>query len=483
MRLKIVLLLLYISLTATLSFFHEPWRDEVDSWLMARDASLSAITKISPNAGTPVLWYFLLKPFAVHNFPYFTQKILNLFLLWIAAGLLIFESPLSLMVLGSLCFSWFLSYEYSVVARNYGLGVLGLFLLLGSWSKKTLPLLKQIQFFVSWPFLCFSSVHFLALCPGLLGLDYLHRKRENFNKLSYSRYIWPILVFVLSVYILWPTGSGQMSSSFIDRFNLSNWYKAMSMGVFPFFSTRGILSVLAPIMIYKFFRLSLPDKRRRNLLYFMFWSVNGIFIFKYFHPAHRYAGFNWILLLVSCWVGLLYGEEEAPNETKKRALQISLFWGVLTLINAPDIVSHWKMEVRHLYTDAGKTAQFLKDSGLVDKPTSCFSDARCSAILGYINQKKRFWYPGQQNWGTHMFWDANYAKSIGISSEEAVTRAHLFFAGERQIKDFVHISVEPIENPERFGLKLVFSDKAEGWSRDDERFYVYSTSPQEVDLN
>ena len=127
-------MLSYIVLTAILAFHHEPWRDEIDSWLMARDASLGTIIKISPDMGTPVGWYFLLKPFASLGLPLIVQQAITLALVWVAVAILIFQSPFSPLISLLWCVSWYLSFEYSVMSRNYTLGVLGVFALLGSYT-------------------------------------------------------------------------------------------------------------------------------------------------------------------------------------------------------------------------------------------------------------------------------------------------------------------------------------------------------------
>lgn len=478
MKPKLYLLLIYIFLTATLAYFHEPWRDEADNWLMARDASVPTILSISPDSGTPPLWYLVLKPFATHGFPFFTQAILNLIIVWIATAFLIFQSPFSISVLACLCFSWFLSFEYSVVARNYGLGILGLFLLMGSWASNLKRITQKLQFFCAWPLLCFSSVHFLSLCPGLLCLDYLLSQKKEKGSRNLSEvtwiYLWPIVLFGLSVWVLWPTGSGQMGATFIRGINLANWFKAMSMAIFPFFSVKGIALVLSPFIIFKFFRMTQTETKFRRSLYLMFWAVNGIFIFKYFNPAHRFAGFNWLLLLVSATTGFLYLKRSDPFLSQKIESQIQFFFVSLALINSFDVVTHWIKEINLPFTDAYKTARFLETSGLSKMPMACFSHEKCSSILGYFKEKTLLWYPGRDEWGTHGFWDRKHSEAIHSQTPEtAFERTYQSFLKEGKEKEFVYISIEKIEAPLKHGFQLAFCDEVEGWLRQDEVFCVY----------
>lgn len=476
MKTRFFILFCYVLLTAVLCLHHEPWRDEADNWLMARDASFQSILSISPNAGTPVGWYFILKPFAERGYPFFYQTLINWLIVVTATALLIFQSPFSVLSIAALCFSWFLSFEYSVVARNYGIGLLGLFLFLGTLSLPKKSWWRKFQFLLAWPFLCFSSVHFLALVPGLLAIDYFLREEKPDKYRLPFLYAWLVFVFVLSVWILWPIGNGQMSDSFFQGINLSAWYKAMSMAVFPFASVKGFLAPFAPLIIFWFFNKTNLEQTQRRLIYFMFWAVNGVFIFKYFYPGHRHAGFNWILLVISAWVGLESLKRKNSPLLPQKTFQIAFVFVFLTLFSAPGSIARFRKEIQEPFTDAGKTARFLESAKLLDRPMSCYLTENCTAILVYFSGKKQFWYPGLGKWGTHMFWDRAHGQSREQNPEEAFKEAYKFFSEQGQKDDFIHISGVPINGPKAYGFELVFADSHQAWHRTDEVFYVYKQS-------
>jgi hypothetical protein len=293
-------------LTATLAFHHEPWRDEVDSWLMARDASLGTIVTISPDMGTPVGWYFILKPFASLGLPFGAQQVLTLILIWLAVAILIFQGPFSILVSAYWCLSWYLSFEYSVMSRNYTLGVLGVFALLGSHSANGSQRLKSFQWWVSWPLVVFSSVHFLALTPGLMVLSHTLEKRlRPKRERILLKYSWPILLASLSVWILWPTGHGQMGPKVVHFFQWINFQHAISLGVFPFLSIVGASRFVAPLFISSWFLVCRCGLRETIAFVLMMAGVNAVFVCVYFSHSLRYAGINWIILIALAWVGLL----------------------------------------------------------------------------------------------------------------------------------------------------------------------------------
>lgn len=90
-KFNILITLIYSIATLTVILFHESWRDEAQSWLIARDLGIIDIFKQMKYEGHPALWYLILVPFAklriaiynnkpckldnnVHNFVSFSKK-------------------------------------------------------------------------------------------------------------------------------------------------------------------------------------------------------------------------------------------------------------------------------------------------------------------------------------------------------------------------------------------------------------------------
>src|SRR3989338_18637 len=86
-------LLAFGALTLYITFQHEPWSDEAQPWLIARDASLSQLVWIMLHNYDrhPFLWYALLTPFAKSGFPYFTMQIITWLTAFCSACLILFK--------------------------------------------------------------------------------------------------------------------------------------------------------------------------------------------------------------------------------------------------------------------------------------------------------------------------------------------------------------------------------------------------------
>ncbi|NLE65622.1 MAG: hypothetical protein GX606_06885, partial [Elusimicrobia bacterium] len=127
--LDLAVLLLYAGLTLFLALHHEIWRDEALIWLIARDASLKQIiVDIARTEIHPRMWYLMLVPFAKTGLPVVSMQVLHWFLAVMAAGLFILRAPFPRIVRYLFILSYFMFFEYAVIARSYVLGVLFLFL-------------------------------------------------------------------------------------------------------------------------------------------------------------------------------------------------------------------------------------------------------------------------------------------------------------------------------------------------------------------
>lgn len=121
-REKIFCVFLLISVCVINIYFvykHVCWRDEANTWLMARDLSVASLFDYTSYEGHPCLWYFAQMPFAKLGFPYVTLKLLSFFFVTASAVMIMFRTRLplwmrSLIILSPMCIAAFVT-----PARNY----------------------------------------------------------------------------------------------------------------------------------------------------------------------------------------------------------------------------------------------------------------------------------------------------------------------------------------------------------------------------
>jgi len=122
---------------------HEPWWDEAQAWLLARDAPISELLSHDlAYEGHPPLWYLILAIPAKLRLPYQSLHIVSALcgIVGVVLLLRLRQVPIAARVL--LPFTFYFAYQYTVVAREYVLIPPLLFLILalyGSRDRKVIP--------------------------------------------------------------------------------------------------------------------------------------------------------------------------------------------------------------------------------------------------------------------------------------------------------------------------------------------------------
>jgi hypothetical protein len=112
----------YAALVILTILRHEPWSDEAQAWLLARDAGLFDLwTRLMHYEGSPGLWQTLLHVLVHLGLPYAAYNFVSGALALAAAWLFMRYAPLPLAVRLLVPFTYFLAYQYAVVARSYAL--------------------------------------------------------------------------------------------------------------------------------------------------------------------------------------------------------------------------------------------------------------------------------------------------------------------------------------------------------------------------
>ncbi len=121
MRARPLLVLIpYAVLLAFTISRHEPWFDEAQAWLLARDLGpLDLFLRYLRYEGHPGLWYSLLMIPAKLNAPYVTLSIISGLIAFLGVLVFVLYSPFPAWIKLLFPFSYFIVYQYAVVARSY----------------------------------------------------------------------------------------------------------------------------------------------------------------------------------------------------------------------------------------------------------------------------------------------------------------------------------------------------------------------------
>ena len=299
---QIYVILAYTAVVSFSTYHHEPWADEAQAWLIARDLPYLTMFKQMAYEGTPGLWHFVLSVFAKTAFPYWTVKVLHLAIAIAAITIFLYRAPFTRVTKILFVFSYHMSYVYSIIARNYNISILIFFLIASYYQRRY----RHPFIYVALILLLFNTnVHCLFAALSLM-LIYLYESKVNkrFAKSTYVG-IGVMLAGLITVGIqLIPTNGRQYSGRSV--INLTDSLVIISDTI------KGALFVPSsylphlPLIFGIFIIIAaclFLQRRSKPALFFLIFSIVWILLIfiKYKH-GFRHYGFILIFILCALWI-------------------------------------------------------------------------------------------------------------------------------------------------------------------------------------
>lgn len=193
---------------AAIMYYHEPWYDEAQSWLIARDAGIGELLRtITHYEGHPPLWVFILMPIAKSGIPFeIGIKTVNFLFAVAAMGIFVFKAPFRPIIRFTVPFTYFFFYQYGVISRSYSVMILG-FILAALFYKSRNK--KPYRFILALLIVCGSSAYGIVLSLGIVMIwlwDIIHEYRSNNerNRLYKDNRFYALLILlVINLLFIW----------------------------------------------------------------------------------------------------------------------------------------------------------------------------------------------------------------------------------------------------------------------------------------
>ena len=128
-----IALSIYLGLVALILPHHEPVADEAQAWQLARSLPIGALFHALRYEGTPGLWYLLLWILSRAQVSYAGLHWICAAIASVGAAILVFRAPFPRYIKLLLPFTYFLAFQYAIVARSYVLFPPLVFALAASW--------------------------------------------------------------------------------------------------------------------------------------------------------------------------------------------------------------------------------------------------------------------------------------------------------------------------------------------------------------
>ena len=225
---RALIFIAYIAVVVVVMCFHEPWFDEAQSWLIARDSSFADLLTLRPHyEGHPPLWTLLLSITAKTGVPYeIGLKGVQILCTALLGGWLIFRAPFSKLAVFLLPFTYFLCFQYGVTSRPYALLCTALFMVAHYWKQSDSKPSDTWKLALSLVLLCAISAYGIALSAGF-ALAWIWRAAKsagikkafaeifsNTNRLV--SWIILALVGIASIICIWPASNAFASRETFD---------------------------------------------------------------------------------------------------------------------------------------------------------------------------------------------------------------------------------------------------------------------------
>jgi hypothetical protein len=345
---------------------HEKWADEAQAWLMARDLDLYTLWfKELRYEGTPGLWHTILWA-AQHTFhaPYESISYIGMAFATAGVAFVLFKAPFPRALRWLLVFSYFMVYQYAVIARQYTLLPLLAFAAAMQFKGSRHPERMTLVLVL----LANVSAHGVIIA-GCLGLGYLIeaiRSWRMFEARLRTRYLVctavMVLVFLFLFIILKPTPDVAELAirKGADLSKLARAEAALSGAFLDWNLPSGVFLLLAGAWCFM----------RRRLLTFALPIVALLILYIQVYGFAHHHGTLFVTAVAGLWIAWpTEDERRAFSVTERRTTQAMIaLLACLFGINVWDAAVAVRNEYLLPYSGAEDAAKYLKSVGAVGKP-------------------------------------------------------------------------------------------------------------------
>lgn len=283
-----IILIIYGLLNLYLVYIHEPWRDEIHAWLMAKSYSIGDLIKESRFDGHPILWNLILMPFAKLGAPIITLNLVSYGMMLISAYLVLFKIKMPLLIKIIALFTIPFTYAFSAISRNYTLVIMIMTIIGVYYDKRSeKPILYSI--------LIALLVHTHALAWGLVaGLtlsfhftEIINYFRSKKNTANIKKVVGGLLIIVVSTILvvleLYGNNNpnyGVIADDYVNQCLKMMYMIMLCIVLLAIISKSGykgsfviLMGFVFQIIIYKFFYSSILFQRLILIYAFLFFYV------------------------------------------------------------------------------------------------------------------------------------------------------------------------------------------------------------------
>ena len=400
---------------------HSMWRDEMNVWLIARDSPSwgAFVENIHYDRAHPGLWHLLVAGL-YHLFGHPIAMQVFHWLLAMGSILLIWRcSPFRQWQKWLITFGYLPFYEHLLIARNYAVAMLLLFVICALWPQ------RQRAY---WPLagllvlLANSNVYALLIAIALtltLALELLleaNLRRNWLDILCSSGLI--IAGYTLALYFILPPSdvADQALGEYVTGIDIHQLLKTIGriFGGYYIIIPNGAryldLSVCGAIALISIFWVSIRLAKKPYALSFYLLG-NGIllsFTYAKFMPsAVRHYGNFYLVLIAALWLATHYQsssilQQWLPQNGRWQSQSSRWFNGIFATILVVHLLGGlflFSVDFFIPYSASRVTAAYMREANLDNEFIVASRDAKMASLSGYLNRP--FYFPEREAMGSY----------------------------------------------------------------------------------
>ncbi|MCL6698209.1 hypothetical protein LZ496_05360 [Sphingomonas sp. NSE70-1] len=346
---------------------HVFWRDEVRALTLALsgDNTIEMLRNLH-GEGHPALWYLLLR--AAHWVAPYREVLpfVSALVGFAAMGLFALYSPFRLAIIGLVLFSFYGAFEYVVVARNYDIAVLVMFLIAALYDRIKnsiwLGLLIALLANTNVPSCilagCFLLFRFIELYSDKSA------ERSDWVRFFANSVIAAIGAWLCFITVYPPFNDGAVSSN-LDTLSLATFGRALvdtEHGFHVASSSPLLLNIVMFVSI-----LSLVRNRPALVAAIVAFVALKQFYYIVYPSDYRHEMLFPIYLLSLHWIVIKGGGEPLPERHWTKSMEVVGAWTLACLLLAQTVRLTFPIEGRIRgtpYTRSADVAELLKQPSL-----------------------------------------------------------------------------------------------------------------------
>jgi hypothetical protein len=503
-RFETIVLAVYALFVSFVSAFHEPWKDETQAWRLAIDShGLAELVRNARYEGHPLLFHVLLQGVGLLSRSWWAAVALHVIVACVAAWLVLRYAPFTRWQKVLIVFGYWSAYEYSVVVRPYGLGMMLGFAACVAWLR---PRRR-----VGWTVVCLLLLANTSAMGTMLAMalaaafafDWAWPDDPAMQPSARTRATVAVAALAATLVVLYfvarqilpPADAGYQGE---PRATLSLW----DVASLPTFELRALFPIvladdgvqwnrwvlkpdsryeLALVLCLSLIMLAIglliAARRRVSLIFYLVGTTGFLVFFTFLFPgfAHHH-GFLFVVWVITAWMAWGAPASERPRFLRRLTDGVDAMRGNLFLISLiPPLIATAELavaDVRMPFADAMHVADVIRSRGLADAPLIAVVRSDAQAVGAFLDRPLLFPLEGQTR--TFVYWGPRWSHSATVRAADSAATALL----ARNCRVVLIASTQK-EVDERIAsrARLIYGTRGRPMSGDRYRVWLMSAPP------